>query len=100
MDFEKTDPEIGKMVQANDDVTTQEYMFGPRLLVTPVTTPNATQWPVYLPKTGGNNNTKEWTYWWTNETYSGGQTVTVPAPVEHIPLFYLGEREDILSGSI
>ena len=76
-------------------------MFGPRLLVTPVTTPNATQWPVYLPKTGdNNNNTKPWTYWWTNETYSGGQTVTIPAPVEHIPLFYLGKREDILSGSI
>ena len=100
MDFEKTDPEIGKMVQANNNVTTQEYMFGPRLLVTPVTTPNVTQWPVYLPKTGDNNNTKEWTYWWTNETYSGGQTVTVPAPLEHIPLFHLGKREDIMSGSL
>jgi alpha-glucosidase (family GH31 glycosyl hydrolase) len=99
MDFEKTDPRIRTMTQANTNVTTQQYMFGPRLLVSPVTTPNTTEWPVYLPQTG-QNGTKPWTYWWTNETYAGGQTVKVPAPVEHIPVFHLGTREEILSGDV
>ncbi|GAQ07486.1 alpha-xylosidase A [Aspergillus lentulus] len=99
MDFERTDPQIAKMTRENVNATTQQYMFGPRLLVTPVTLPNATEWEVYLPQTG-QNETKPWTYWWTNETYAGGQTVTVPAPIEHIPLFYLGKREDIMSGSV
>ncbi|KAL5356470.1 glycosyl hydrolases family 31-domain-containing protein [Aspergillus floccosus] len=99
MDFEKTDARIGTMTQANTNVTTQQYMFGPRLLVSPVTTPNTTEWSVYLPQTG-QNGTKPWTYWWTNETYAGGQTVKVPAPVEHIPVFHLGTREEILSGDV
>ncbi|GIJ99536.1 hypothetical protein Aspvir_001669 [Aspergillus viridinutans] len=99
MDFERRDPQIAKMTRENVNATTQQYMFGPRLLVTPVTLPNATEWEVYLPQTG-QNETKTWTYWWTNRTYAGGQTVTVPAPIEHIPLFYLGKREDIMSGSV
>ncbi|KAB8272677.1 glycosyl hydrolases family 31-domain-containing protein [Aspergillus minisclerotigenes] len=99
MDFEKTDPKVSQWTQANNNVTTQQYMFGPRLLVSPITTPNVTEWSVYLPQTG-QNGTKPWTYWWTNQTYAGGQTVTVPAPVEHIPVFHLGKREDILSGNV
>ncbi|PKX97921.1 glycosyl hydrolase, family 31 [Aspergillus novofumigatus IBT 16806] len=99
MDFERTDPQIAKMTRENVNATTQQYMFGPRLLVTPVTLPNATEWEVYLPQTG-QDETKPWTYWWTNQTYAGGQTVTVPAPIEHIPLFYLGRREDIMSGGV
>ena len=99
MDFEKSDPQIASMTQANTNATTQQYMFGPRLLVTPVTTPNATEWSVYLPQTG-DNGTQPWTYWWTNQTYVGGQTVTVPAPLEHIPLFHLGSREEILRGDV
>jgi alpha-glucosidase (family GH31 glycosyl hydrolase) len=99
MDFERTDPQIAKMTRENVNATTQQYMFGPRLLVTPVTLPNATEWEVYLPQTG-QNETKPWTYWWTNQTYAGGQTVTVPAPIAHIPLFHLGKTEDIMSGSV
>jgi alpha-glucosidase (family GH31 glycosyl hydrolase) len=93
MDFERTDPQIAKMTRENVNATTQQYMFGPRLLVTPVTLPNATEWEVYLPQTG-QNETKPWTYWWTNQTYAGGQKV------EHIPLFHLGKREEIMSGSL
>lgn len=99
MDFERSDPNIASLTQANTNVTTQQYMFGPRLLVTPVTTPNATEWSVYLPQTG-DNGTRPWTYWWTNQTYAGGQMVTVPAPLEHIPLFHLGSREEILRGDV
>ncbi|KAB8073409.1 hypothetical protein BDV29DRAFT_157597 [Aspergillus leporis] len=53
---------IAKWTQANNSFTTQRYMFGPRLLVSPVTTPNTAKWLVYLPQTGG-NGTKPWTYW-------------------------------------
>ncbi|KAK3065376.1 hypothetical protein LTS18_011899 [Coniosporium uncinatum] len=67
MDFEVTDPRIGEMTSTNANATTQQYMFGPRLLVTPVTTPEATDWNVYLPLMGSrsaSNATKPWTYWW------------------------------------
>jgi alpha-glucosidase (family GH31 glycosyl hydrolase) len=90
---------VAEWTQQNHNVTTQQYMFGPRLLVTPITLPNITEWSVYLPRTVG-NDTKPWTYWWTNQTYAGGQMVTIPAPVEHIPLFHLGSRADILSGNV
>lgn len=99
MDFETSDPDISTWTQKNNNVTTQQYMFGPRLLVTPVTKPNVTEWSVYLPQTPG-DEAKPWTYWWTNQTYSGGQTVTVPAPIQHIPLFHLGSRSDIMSGKV
>jgi len=106
MDFETTDYNISFMTRMNTNVTTQQYMFGPRLLVTPVTLPNVTEWPVYLPQVtsslceGLNCTSRPWTYWWTNVTYAGGQTVVVPAPVEHIPLFHLGSRADIFSGNV
>ena len=102
MDFGSSDAEIFNRTAGNDNATTQQYMFGPRLLVTPVTLPNVTEWDVYLPQPGStaNGNSSPWTYWWTNQTYSGGQTVTVPAPLEHIPVFHLGSREDILSGNV
>ncbi|KAJ9298333.1 CAZyme family GH31 [Paecilomyces variotii] len=99
MDFERTDSHIAEMTRKNTNSTTQQYMFGPRLLVTPVTTPNVTEWSVYLPQTG-TREIKPWTYWWTNETYAGGQIVTVPAPIEHIPIFYLGRQEDVFSGDV
>ncbi|PWY72942.1 alpha-xylosidase [Aspergillus heteromorphus CBS 117.55] len=100
MDFGKTDPRIKTLTATNSNFTTQQYLFGPRLLVSPVTLPNVTEWPVYLPLTAEGNATKPWTYWWTNVTYAGGQVVKVPAPVEHIPVFHLGSREELLSGDV
>lgn len=100
MDFQSSDSRIAKLTQMNSNVTTQQYMFGPRLLVTPVTLPNVTEWSVYLPQVASNKTARPWTYWWTNQTYAGGQTVTVPAPVEHIPVFHLGSRADIFSGNV
>jgi alpha-D-xyloside xylohydrolase len=58
-----------------------EYMFGPAFLVSPVTTPQATSRPVYLPA-----GTK-WVDFWTDETLVGGQTVTANAPANILPLF-------------
>jgi alpha-D-xyloside xylohydrolase len=58
-----------------------EYMFGPALLVAPVTEQRATIRSVYLPAGA------DWYNYWTNERVKGGQTVTVNAPIDTIPLF-------------
>ncbi|KAK5164254.1 uncharacterized protein LTR77_009948 [Saxophila tyrrhenica] len=100
MDFSQTDPAIAELTRQNANITTQTYMFGPRLLISPVTRPNVTTWEVYLPNTGAGNVTRPWTYWWTNQTYAGGMNVTVPAPLEHLPVFHLGSRADVMSGNV
>ncbi len=56
-----------------------EYLFGPDLLVAPVTDEN-TRRPVYLP--AGN-----WVDYWTGASLSGGRTILVDAPLETIPVF-------------
>ena len=58
-----------------------QYMFGPDLLVAPVMDQGATRRDVYLPLGA------TWTSVWTGEAFEGGQTVTVDAPLEIIPLF-------------
>jgi alpha-D-xyloside xylohydrolase len=58
-----------------------EYMFGPALLVAPVTDQGMTSRTVYLP--AGTN----WYNFWTNEQIKGGQTITADAPIDRIPLF-------------
>ncbi|MGB6975298.1 MAG: TIM-barrel domain-containing protein [Terracidiphilus sp.] len=60
---------------------TDEYMFGPAFLVAPVVEQGATSRKVYLPAGA------DWYNYWTNERFAGGQTVTVSAPIETIPLF-------------
>jgi len=68
-----------------DDVksrnVTDEYMFGPALLVNPVTTFQAHSRSVYLP-VGWN-----WYDFWTGARALGGQTVDAPAPYDQIPLY-------------
>ena len=58
-----------------------EYMFGPAILVAPVTEQGATSRTVYLPAGA------DWYNYWTNERFRGGQSITVAAPIETIPLF-------------
>ena len=58
-----------------------EYMFGPAFLVAPVTEQGATNRKVYLPAGS------DWYNYWTNERVKGGQTITVAAPIDTIPLF-------------
>jgi alpha-glucosidase (family GH31 glycosyl hydrolase) len=56
-------------------------MFGPALLVAPVTEQGATSRKVYLPAGS------DWYNYWTNERIKGGQTITTTAPIDTIPLF-------------
>jgi alpha-D-xyloside xylohydrolase len=58
-----------------------EYMFGPAFLVAPVTEQGAASREVYLPAG------TDWYNYWTNELVKGGQTITVDAPIDTIPLF-------------
>jgi len=78
MDF----PEDPKVWSISD-----EYMFGPAFLVSPVTTPQATNREVYLP------SGTSWVNFWTGEKLSGGQTTVADAPLKTLPLF-------VRSGSI
>ena len=59
-----------------------EYMFGPELLVSPVTEPGVTKWRTYLPKQAGG-----WTEIHTNEHFDGGQYVTTKVNKAYIPVF-------------
>ena len=59
-----------------------EYMFGPSLLVSPITEPGVTEWKTYLPKNKGG-----WQDARTGKHYDGGQTVTTQAFKECIPVF-------------
>jgi len=58
-----------------------EYMFGPALLIAPVTEQGVTSRDVYLPAG------TDWYNYWTNERLHGGQHVTVDAPIDTIPVF-------------
>ncbi|MBB5319421.1 glycoside hydrolase family 31 protein [Tunturibacter empetritectus] len=72
MDF-GSDPKVANIAD--------EYMFGPALLVAPVTEQGSTSREVYLPAG------TDWYNFWTNTKVHGGQTITVDAPIDTIPLF-------------
>jgi alpha-D-xyloside xylohydrolase len=59
-----------------------EYMFGPALLISPVTEPGVTEWPTYLPQ-----SPEGWTDRYTGRHYDGGQTVTTQIDKGRIPVF-------------
>ncbi|MEO7099488.1 MAG: TIM-barrel domain-containing protein [Luteolibacter sp.] len=58
-----------------------QFMFGPSLLVNPVTTAGATSRNVYLP-----DGTK-WFDFWTGFSLQGGQTFQSDAPIGKMPLY-------------
>jgi alpha-D-xyloside xylohydrolase len=67
-----------------------QYMFGPAILVNPVTeqmyslktnVPAEKTRKVYLPKVAN------WFDFWTGKTLTGGQTIHASAPIETMPLF-------------
>jgi alpha-D-xyloside xylohydrolase len=58
-----------------------EYCFGPSLLVAPVTEPKADHRKVYLPKGS------DWYDFWSGEKSAGGATLNAAAPLDKIPLF-------------
>jgi alpha-D-xyloside xylohydrolase len=61
---------------------TDEYLFGPALLVAPVTSYQARSRPVYLPATAGG-----WFDFWTGAASAGGRSAVAPAPYDEIPLY-------------
>ena len=64
-----------------------EYMFGPSLLISPVTEPGVTKWTTYLPK-----NVEGWTDYHTGKHYDGGQYVTTAVTKAYIPVFIRGKQ--------
>ena len=63
------------------------YMFGPDMLVAPVMEPGMTQRRIYLPAG------ETWKDAYTGQVYEGGQTVTVPAPIDIIPVMLRGGKD-------
>jgi alpha-D-xyloside xylohydrolase len=61
--------------------TADQFLFGPALLINPVTTEGATQRSLYLP--GGH----DWIDFWTGQHVTGGQTITADAPLDKIPIY-------------
>jgi sulfoquinovosidase len=78
-----------------------DYMFGDSLLVAPVMEPGQTERTVYLPK-------GRWVDLWRSadaglkrlkraKVYKGGREITVPAPLEELPMFVrLGSELELL----
>jgi alpha-glucosidase/alpha-D-xyloside xylohydrolase len=56
------------------------YLWGDDILVAPVYEKGATQRKAYLP-------VGKWWNYWTNELVDGGKEITVPAPLDSLPLF-------------
>ncbi|KAK7682846.1 hypothetical protein QCA50_014231 [Cerrena zonata] len=87
----------------NDPLIVHEYLFGPRLLVAPVSVQGAKTRDVYLPVLSDAMKAQgfTWTHWWSDKDFgTGGDIVTVDAPLDQIPVFFLGKKEDILSGKV
>ncbi|MGA9055778.1 MAG: glycoside hydrolase family 31 protein [Terriglobia bacterium] len=67
-----------------EDVTARnigdQFLFGPALMVSPVTDPGVDGRRVYLPNT-------TWTNFWSGESFSGGKFIMAAAPLETLPLF-------------
>ncbi|HEY1460056.1 MAG TPA: glycoside hydrolase family 31 protein [Casimicrobiaceae bacterium] len=59
-----------------------DFMFGPNLLVANVLEPGQRERHVYLPQ-----NAEGWYDFHSGRYYAGGRDVVVPAPLDHIPLF-------------
>jgi alpha-D-xyloside xylohydrolase len=58
-----------------------QFMFGPALMINPVTQPAAVSRNVYLPKD------TNWIDFWTGQSYQGGQIIDTPAAIGKIPIF-------------
>ena len=57
-----------------------QFLFGPAILVNPVTEPDAVTRHLYLPKT-------RWYDFWTGSTTEGGKAIDAAAPLDRIPLY-------------
>jgi alpha-D-xyloside xylohydrolase len=71
MDF-RTDPRA--------DNNGDQFMYGPALLVNPVTEPASTTRPVYLPQA-------KWYDFWTGVSVEGGRMINAITPLDRLPLY-------------
>ncbi|GHV45179.1 glycosyl hydrolase [Spirochaetia bacterium] len=58
-----------------------QYLFGPNYLVAPILYEGQRERNLYLPAGA------KWTNAWTGETFEGGRSITVEAPLDQIPVF-------------
>ncbi len=58
-----------------------QFLFGPALLISPVTTEGAKQRTLYLP--AGTS----WVDFWTGKRVKGGQTINAEAPLDLLPIY-------------
>ncbi|TYR79320.1 glycoside hydrolase family 31 protein [Priestia megaterium] len=65
-----------------------QYMFGDSMMLAPVVKKGQTSREVYLPRD------TNWTDYWTGKEYHGGQTITVDAQLDHLPIFV--KKESII----
>ena len=67
-----------------DDVRAQnigdQFLFGPAILVNPVTEPGASTRHLYLPNA-------KWYDFWTGSSLAGGRTLDAPTSLERLPLY-------------
>jgi alpha-D-xyloside xylohydrolase len=57
-----------------------QFLFGPAILVNPVTEPGATARHLYLPAA-------KWYDFWTGSIIQGGRALDAPSPIDRIPLY-------------
>src|SRR5215467_6610852 len=57
-----------------------QFMYGPALLVNPVTEPASATRPLYLPRA-------KWYDFWTGSTIDGGRMINAITPLERLPLY-------------
>ena len=67
-----------------------QFLFGPDLLVAPITVYRGRERRVYLPAGA------EWSDAWNGDrVHAGGTTVAAAAPIERIPVFIRGHDRDL-----
>jgi alpha-D-xyloside xylohydrolase len=57
-----------------------QFLFGPAILVNPVTEPGAATRRLYLPNA-------KWYNFWTGVSLQGGRTLDTPSPIDRMPLY-------------
>ena len=57
-----------------------QFLFGPAILVNPVTEPGAATRRLYLPNA-------KWFDFWTGAAMQGGRTLDAPSPIDRMPLY-------------
>ena len=70
-----------------------EYLYGPDLLIAPVTEYGKRTREVYLP---GTPKKDIWVNAWNKERFEGGQRIVCRAPLEQIPVFVRQGKESLL----